>query len=389
MTVHWFKDISIYRFHFGRVLLLLVGTLLLGACASQQTTNPEPPLLRNTGPEIQVADIDVLAVSPEMNEFLERYILPYSRKHTRAILLMDAVTPPNGALGFDYDDTLTLTASEAFERRTGNCIGFANMMIALARKAGLEAEYQEITRRPEWSSRKDTVLIIKHVNVILSSPDQAWVVDVSGLRLSQELARQITDDNYAKALYLNNLGAEALLNYNLPTAHAYLSKAIETEPRMSDPWINMGVVFGRNDQLEDAKFAFKRALQIDGSSSSAMSNLYEVYVAQEDYVAALDLQKKVEKYRRDNPYYLLKLSDEALAQEEFEESINLLQRAIRKKDNDHMLYFALAKTQYLSGEVESAEDNLVRARKVAPRNMMAHYGRPLDELVAEEEMPFN
>jgi tetratricopeptide (TPR) repeat protein len=366
-----------------------VGTLLLGACASQQTTNPEPPLLRNTGPEIQVADIDVLAVSPEMNEFLERYILPYSRKHTRAILLMDAVTPPNGALGFDYDDTLTLTASEAFERRTGNCIGFANMMIALARKAGLEAEYQEITRRPEWSSRKDTVLIIKHVNVILSSPDQAWVVDVSGLRLSQELARQITDDNYAKALYLNNLGAEALLNYNLPTAHAYLSKAIETEPRMSDPWINMGVVFGRNDQLEDAKFAFKRALQIDGSSSSAMSNLYEVYVAQEDYVAALDLQKKVEKYRRDNPYYLLKLSDEALAQEEFEESINLLQRAIRKKDNDHMLYFALAKTQYLSGEVESAEDNLVRARKVAPRNMMAHYGRPLDELVAEEEMPFN
>ena len=387
--MNWFKDISVYRFLPGRALLLLAGTLLLGACASQQTTDPEPPLLRNSGPEIQVADIDVLAVSPEMNEFLERYVLPYPRKHTRALLLMNAVTPPNGVLGFDYDDTLTLTASEAFERRTGNCIGFANMMVALARKAGLEAEYQEITRRPEWSSRKDTVLIIKHVNVILSSPDHAWVVDVSGLRLNQELARQITDDNYAKALYLNNLGAEALLNYNLPTAHAYLSKAIETEPNMSDPWINMGVVFGRNEQLEDAKFTFKRALQIDGSSSSAMSNLYEVYVAQEDYVAALDLQRKVERYRRDNPYYLLKLSDEALAQEQYQESINLLRRAIREKDNDHMLYFALAKTQYLFGEVESAEDNLVRALKFAPRNMMTHYDRPLDELVAEEEKPFN
>lgn len=387
MTVNWFKDISVYRFLPGRALLLLAGTLLLGACASQQAADPEPPTLRNSGPDIQVANIDVLALSPEMNEFLERYILPYSRKHTRALLLMDAVSP-NGVLGFDYEDRLTLTAAEAFERRSGNCIGFSNMMIALARKAGLEAEYQEITRRPEWSSRKDTVLVVKHVNVLMSIPDYAWVVDISGLRLSQELARRITEDNYATALYLNNLGAEALLNYNLPTAHAYLSKAIETESQMSDPWVNMGVVFGRNNQLEDAKFAFKRALQIDGSASSAMSNLYEVYVAQEDYVAALDLQKKVEKYRRDNPYYLLKLSDEALAQEQFEESINLLQRAIREKDNDHMLYFALAKTQYLSGETASAEDNLVRARELAPQNMVTHYDRPLNELVAEEGKRF-
>ena len=383
----FFNDINVYRYFPGRVLSLLAGTLLLAACGSVQTTDPKLPTLRNSGPEIQVADIDVLALSPEMDEFLERYILPYQRKHTRALLLMNAVAP-NGVLGFDYEDKLTLTAAEAFDRRTGNCIGFSNMMIALARRAGIEAEYQEITRRPEWASRQDTVLVIKHVNVLMSIPDYAWVVDISGLRLSQELARRVTEDSYAEALYLNNLGAEALLNYNLPTAHAYLSKAIETESQMSDPWVNMGVVFGRNDQLEDAKFAFQRARQIDGSASSAMSNLYEVYVAQEDYAAALNLQKKVEKYRRGNPYYLLKLSDEALAKQQYEESVNLLRRAIRAKDNDHMLYFALAKTQYLSGKIESAEDNLVRARELAPENMVTHYDRPLTELVVEEEKPF-
>ena len=382
----FFNDISVYRYVPGRVLSLLAGTLLLAACGSVQTTDPKLPTLRNSGPEIQVADIDVLALSPEMDEFLERYILPYQRKRTRALLLMDAVSP-NGVLGFDYEDKFTLTAAEAFDRRTGNCIGFANMMIALARKAGLDATYQEITRRPEWSSRQDTVLVIKHVNVLLSIPEHAWVVDVSGLRLSQELARRVTGDSYAEALYLNNLGAEALLNNNLPTAYAYLSKAMETEPRMSDPWVNMGVVFGRNDQLEDAKFAFQRALRIDGSVSSAMSNLYEVYVAQEDYAAALSLQKKVEKYRRGNPYYLLKLSDEALGKQQYEESVNLLRRAIRAKDNDHNLYFALAKTQYLSGEIESAEDSLVRARELVPQNMMALYDRPLNELVAEEQNP--
>ncbi len=78
------------------------------------------------------------------------------------------------------------------------------------------------------------------------------------------------------------------------------------------------------------------------------------------------------------------LSDEALEQARFEESIRLLQRAIRKKKNDHMLHFALAKTQYLSGERAAAEGSLIRARELAPANMIAYYGLPLDELIAKE-----
>ena len=84
------------------------------------------------------------------------------------------------------------------------------------------------------------------------------------------------------------------------------------------------------------------------------------------------------------PYYLLKLSDEALEFEQYEESISLLQKAIRKKKNDHKLYFALAKTQYLSGELDAAESSLVRARELAPKDMMIYYGRPLDELVTDQ-----
>jgi predicted Zn-dependent protease len=114
-----------------------------------------------------------------------------------------------------------------------------------------------------------------------------------------------------------------------------------------------------------------------------MSNLYEVYLERGNLEAAQSLQAKVEKYRRDNPYYLLYLSDEALALEQFDESIDLLKRAIRKRDDDHILYFALAKTQYLSGETMAAENSLGQARELAPENLLAHYSRPLDELVAE------
>lgn len=367
----------------GRAILLLAVLLMLSACATQQKETFTPPPLQHDGPETQVAEIDVLALSAEMEEFLERYILEYSDLNTRLYLLMNAITS-NGVIGFDYNAALTLTASEAFENQTGNCIAFANMMVALARRAGLKASYQEVFRRPEWSSREDTVLLIKHINVIIEGRGYTYVVDPSGIKINPNVRRRIIDDNYAKAMYLNNIGAEALLEDELPRAYAYMRKAIDTEPLMTDPWVNMGVVFGRNDQLVEAETVFLRALNIDASEFSAMSNLYEVYIAQENLVAASALQAKVEKYRWSNPYYLLKLSDEAIEQENFKESISLLRRAIRRKKNDHLLHFALAKTQYLSGETAAAEGSLVRAREFAPEHMIPYYDRPLVELVAED-----
>ena len=375
-------DASASRFLPGRVIFLLVGTLVLTACATQRPVDTTLPPLLNSGPEIQVANVDVLEVTPEMEAFLARYILPYSDPETRLYLLTLAVTS-SGVLGFDYDEARTLTSAEAFSTRSGNCIGFANMMIALAREAGLEADYQEVFRRPEWTSREDTLLLIKHINVVVSSPRYSYVVDVSGIEIKPNERRRIIPDLYAKALYYNNIGAEALLGDELPTAWAYLVTAIDTEPDLPDPWINLGVVYGRNEQLNEAELVYQTALQIDHSEYSAMNNLYEIYLVQENTEAAEGLRVKVEKYREKNPYYLMMLSEESLEMGRYEESISLLQRAIKKKDNDHILYFAMAKTQYLSGQTVAAQDSLHRARELAPQKMLAYYNRPLEELVIE------
>ena len=319
-----------------------------------------------------------------MVAFLERYILKYPNSNTKLHLLSNSLGS-NGVLGFEYDDSSTLTSAEAFASRSGNCIGFSNMMIALAREAGLEASYQEIIRRPVWSSRDETVLLLKHVNVVISGRNFDYVMDISDIRINQLTQRRLVEDEYAKALYLNNLGADALFRNDLPTAYAYMKAAIDTDPEMTDSWVNLGVVLGRNEQLNDAAKVLRQVLQIDPNQYSAMNNLYEIYVEQGDMLAAESLQTRVDRYRRANPYYLLSLSDEAVAEKQFEESLSLLRRAIKKRDDDHLLHYALAKTQYLSGETEAAQFSMIRARELAPENMLAHYARPLDELIAEEE----
>jgi tetratricopeptide (TPR) repeat protein len=372
-----------HRFSSGK-LMLLAGMLMLAGCASQTPKNLTPPLFLHDGPEVQVTDVDILAITPAMEAFLERYILDYSNSQTRLNLLATAVTS-SGVLGFDYEDSRTLSAAEAFESRSGNCLGFANMMIALARRAGLRANYEEVLRRPVWASREDTVLVMKHIVVVMESHNNSYVMDVSGLEISPHADRRIVDDSYAKALYLNNIGTDALLDNDLPTAYAYMVKAIETQPLLTDSWVNMGVVLGRNEQLDDAKTVLQKALLIDPYEYSAMSNLYEIYVEQGDLVAAQEYKSKVDRYRSRNPYYLLHLSNEALETNRYDESISLLERAIRKKEDDHLLHFAMAKTQYLSGATIAAEYSLDRARKLAPQNMVVHYRRPLNVLIAEDQ----
>ncbi|MFN5056769.1 MAG: transglutaminase domain-containing protein, partial [Verrucomicrobiota bacterium] len=94
----------------------------------------------------------------------------------------------------NFEERVLVT--EAFAARTGNCIGFANMMIALARAAGLDAHYQEVSLQPEWSDYEDdTVLLFNHVNVVVESPSISWVVDVSGLKIRSTETRRIIGDN--------------------------------------------------------------------------------------------------------------------------------------------------------------------------------------------------
>jgi Flp pilus assembly protein TadD len=358
-------------------------TLVLSACATQSFKNiPAPPQLQGEYTPVVIADVDVLAMNARMIEFLERYVLEYEDPNIKRQLLSMALTN-RAILGFHYNIERTLTANEAFNTRSGNCIAFANLFIAMAREAGLKARYHEVLIPPEWTSQNDTFVISKHINVVVDSPHGPFEVDISGREIKINAKRRIMSDQEAKSMYFNNLGAEELLVNNLSVAYAYLIKAIEIDPGASDSWSNLGVVLGRNGQKRDAEKAYLTALDISPDQLTAMGNLYDIYIMEENLAAAADLQSKVERYRQENPYYLLTLSDEALKNDQFRDSIRLLNLAIEKKDTEHLLHFAMAKTQYLYGNTVEAETSLLRARELAPKDIKENYSRPLHELVEE------
>lgn len=361
-------------------LAALVPLLLWGCAANAPTT--QPPQLVHHGPVVSVAEVDVLEVTPEMAEFVAHYAPGYRAAETRLALLTTAVVS-EGVLGFDYRVERTLTAREAFEQRTGNCVGFSNLMVALARTAGLQARFQEISLEPQWFSEDDTLLVAKHINVVVSAGGRSWVVDSSGVETRPTDLRRLITDSEARALYFNNRAVDALIRGDLYRSWAWLLLAVETAPRLPDAWINLGVVYGRSGQWQAAEAMYRQALELDSGNYSALSNLYSLYEAVGEGELAARYADRVERYRRRNPYHLLRLGEEAMAEARLEESRELFQAAIERKPDEHRFHFALARSQYLAGDIDGAVTSLERARQLAPESVRAEYRRPWEELVDE------
>ena len=362
--------------------LLLTAMLGLGltACRSLPVKPPEIPPLVNQQSAEPARPVDVLTVTPKMQGFLDRYVLPYDNERVRVSLLMLAVAD-KGVLGFHYNDEQTLTAPEAFVKRSGNCVAFANLMVALAREAGLEAYYQEVQLDPVWSSRGETLMVTKHINVVVESSHYAYTMDVSGQDLGASAPRRKLNDKEALALYYNNLGAEALVENDLGNAYGWLRLAIETEPVRPDPWSNLGVLFARNGQLDAAEIVYLHALTLNEREMSAMSNLHDIYRDQERFEDAAELKRRVERYRRVNPFYLLHLSEEAMLTGDLSNAERYLRKALDLNPDVHQVHYALAQLNYRQGDLESARGFLQRALELAPHDRRIDYRNSLSTLV--------
>ena len=121
------------------------------------------PLGGEQDPPALIDNKDVLALSAEMQDFLNTNVHRKATIGVRMQELIDAII--NGrTFGLEFDGA-TRTASETFRIQRGNCLSFLNMFVAMARYVNLEASYQEVQIPPDWTFQHDVFLLNRHVNV--------------------------------------------------------------------------------------------------------------------------------------------------------------------------------------------------------------------------------
>src|SRR6185503_3554607 len=133
-----------------RLCAPLLLAFMLAACAAVPVAAP-PDVFEDSAfmpPSQPIRIDDIFAFSPEMKQFLDRYIAPYARSGPRAALL-DALEN-DGQLKLEYDAEMTRNAAQAFAARSGNCLSLVLMTAAFAKQLGLTVEYQKVFVDDAW-----------------------------------------------------------------------------------------------------------------------------------------------------------------------------------------------------------------------------------------------
>ena len=324
----------------------------------------------------EVPDVELLAVNDEMTAFVDRHVSRSADQGARIRRLIRGMTA-EGYLALDYDPHLTLTAAETFRQRRGNCLSFTNLFVALARQARLEVSFQMVDIPPVWLADSDLVILNNHVNVVVDDIragqryKRDYVVDFNTEEFSGNYAtRRVSDGNVA-GLYYSNVAVEAMRRGDYRLAFGYLAKAISATPTLPDFWVNLGVLYSRNDLHTHAERAYLKALALKPGHRSALSNLASLHGYLGNSELAAQYHRRVRFYQNKNPYYHLWLARKAYEATDYDAAMDEVKRAIKLKSDEHQFYFLQSMIHQRTGDVVAARISLTAARKHALREQVA------------------
>jgi Flp pilus assembly protein TadD len=310
-----------------------------------------------------VEDGAVLRVSPEMQAFLDRHVAPGASRQSRLRQLGQAILDDR-SLGLRYDES-TRTAAEAFRARRGNCLSFSTMFVALARRAGLPAFYQEVDTPPDWTLRGDVLVLNRHVNVLVDLGRAGQqVVDFSPDGGARYDRRRITDRR-ALAHHDNNMAVERLQARDEGTALRYLRRAVGRDASFAPAWTNLGILHLREGRPAHAEAAYLRALQADPGHLVAMSNLATLYEQTGDGERADAYRRRVARHRDGNPYYRYQLAREAVAAGDYDTAIRHLRYAVARRPREERFHALLGVSYQGKGDEKAARTWFARAERIS------------------------
>ena len=282
-------------------------------------------------------------------------------------------------LNVRYDAASTLSATDTFEARAGNCLSMTSLFIAAARYLGLDAHFQTVAVDPAWDHQGNTMIRYEHIVATGSAGGgRSYVIDFLPEFVVGDMDAKIISDLEAHALFYNNLGAEAIVDGRVDESLVNFRRAIRLRPKFSSAWNNMGAAMRRTGQYELAEFSYLRALDQDYANYSALGNLVLLYRYTDRDGEAAQLKERVKHYHARNPYFNYFQVRAAIRKGHLKEARKHLKKAIRLKRNEPDFYIAMAEIHAAKGEEEEKLKMLDLAKKytegvlVAPSRQMSH-----------------
>jgi Flp pilus assembly protein TadD len=354
----------------------VIGLLLIAGCAAapmDPTTEPEIEQLLSGelvfGEPVrldEVPDVELIGVSEEMRAFIRREVGETGISSVKFRRMFRGLTR-EGYFNANYLADSTRTAADTFQRKTGNCLSYTSMFVALAREAGLDARFQIVDVPPNWDADSGYLIRYTHVNVVLKGfrYDKAngseFSVDFNDVLPEPEYSRREISDAEATALYYANRSVHYLRAGSGREAFAHLKKAIHVSPQNSDLWINLGALYAKEDALEQALSAYQVALALDPRNRGAISGLGRTHQLLGNVEEAEYYNEQVKRYRQKNPFFHFAIAQAEFENARYQSALDSINTAIDLKYRNGRFHFLKGLTQYKLGDTESAQVSFRRA----------------------------
>lgn len=312
---------------------------------------------------------DVFTLSQEMRDYLDGLLRkgahPLERARRLVKLLVREEFFPEG-----YYTETTLTAAQLFKARSGNCLSYTNLFVAMARYAGIDARFQ-IARIPAtWSADNGYLVRSRHINVLVRDgglPRKDWLtVDFNQVATSNLYPHRAVADAFALSSFYNNLAIDELYKNNYRASVALINAAIQADPYNSDAWVNLSAVYSRNNRLDAAIAALETARQFEPDNESALAGLVRLLnrrAGPGDIDSAAGYASEMKSRRERNPYFHFALAQAAYDQGNYAQSEIHANAAIDLRSRSGLFYYTRALSQYQQGKLESARASLVLAQE--------------------------
>jgi len=308
-------------------------------------------------------------VSPDMLRFVDFYAPRSLPPNMRLQSLIRAVHQ-SGSLSLRYNPSATYTAQQTFEKQEANCLSFAIMFVALADAAGLQAYVNEVNVPMVTAMADSTTLVnYRHVNVkAFIDKSMFKVIDINADLYDMNYRQRRISTTTAQAQFYNNKGVESMLAKQPLKAYLYFKKAVDMKPDLSDSWVNLGVLYSKNQLPQLAWNAYEKARKLDGENTMALINMAGLYASLGDRTAAQELQAFANVNRAANPYFHYARGNVAMASEDLDQARLSFRRALKLKEEEPDFYFALARVYLEQGNPREAQRLVESANELLARN---------------------
>ena len=318
--------------------------------------------------EDKFPDIDLLYISDEIKQLVDQHVMTVNGEENRVARLQEILFGED-YLNLQYTDSKTHTALEAFEAQEGNCLSAMNLFVAMARYANLDAAYQTVEVQPSWDRRGGLLVLSKHINATgRFSVQKRYVADFTPEIALQQLTSRRVPDRYARGLYFNNLGVEAMIAGDFEQSLIFFKNALFLEPELSIAWNNIGAAYKTLDEQELAEYSYQMAFNTDDSNATAVNNLAKLYRHTGNERLASQYEAAIEKFNNRNPYFHYARGQVAFSEQDYDFALISFRRAINLKEEEPDFYLAMAAVYSAQGYQIRAEEFKTSAQELVNLN---------------------